>query len=482
MARLPQPGGDKGNWGVILNDYLGQSLASDGTLKDSVVDSTQLASNAVTSAKIAPGAVTKSTVGLANVDNTSDVNKPVSAATQTALDAKADSAGLASTYVALWKASTAYSAGQFVVSPSGDTVTARTGFTSGASFDANNWNQRHLRVTPGAPSGAALFPDPVMRGDTIDSFTARPNGSSATRSPVEWIHDDTNAYLFHLTGGTNMAGAAALIGMGIDNGGVGLFANNKKTGIGIKVTQNDTITSALAYGMLINASSSVAPAFYYAAGLPNSKPGATVQNVYADAGTRLWEFRVSTVSGNADVLAGYITGRDGNLVWQTQASFQPTDTATIPMIVVGLSGQSANLQEWRVSGAGTPAYITNGGEVVSTLRIAARGAAASFDLYDTGGTVDSRRYRIANSSSNLVLQSRLDNNSAKQDLLLLGAASQNMGVAAFNSFGGGTKVMGIPNAGTVPSTNPVSGGVLYVEAGALKYRGSSGTVTVIGAA
>lgn len=34
-------------------------------------------------------AITKSTVGLANVDNTSDVNKPISSATQSALNAKA---------------------------------------------------------------------------------------------------------------------------------------------------------------------------------------------------------------------------------------------------------------------------------------------------------------------------------------------------------------------------------------------------------
>lgn len=33
--------------------------------------------------------------------------------------------------------------------------------------------------------------------------------------------------------------------------------------------------------------------------------------------------------------------------------------------------------------------------------------------------------------------------------------------------------------GTIPSANPVGGGVLYVEAGALKYRGSSGTITTI---
>jgi len=42
--------------------------------------------------------VTKSMVGLANVDNTSDTNKPVSSATQTALDAKLSSSTAASTY------------------------------------------------------------------------------------------------------------------------------------------------------------------------------------------------------------------------------------------------------------------------------------------------------------------------------------------------------------------------------------------------
>ena len=45
---------------------------------------------------------------------------------------------------------------------------------------------------------------------------------------------------------------------------------------------------------------------------------------------------------------------------------------------------------------------------------------------------------------------------------------------------GGTKVLYIGN-GTTPGT-PTAGGVLYVESGALKYKGSSGTVTTLGAA
>ena len=48
-----------------------------------------------------------------------------------------------------------------------------------------------------------------------------------------------------------------------------------------------------------------------------------------------------------------------------------------------------------------------------------------------------------------------------------------------NDFGSGVKVIGIANVTTAPTANPSGGGVLYVEAGALKYRGSSGTVTTI---
>ncbi len=42
--------------------------------------------------------------------------------------------------------------------------------------------------------------------------------------------------------------------------------------------------------------------------------------------------------------------------------------------------------------------------------------------------------------------------------------------------------MFVGNATTAPTTNPVGGGIIYAEAGALKYRGTSGTVTTLGAA
>lgn len=58
MARLPQPGSDNGTWGDILNEYLSQTLKSDGTIKDNVVTTSAIAPNAITAAEIAPNSVT----------------------------------------------------------------------------------------------------------------------------------------------------------------------------------------------------------------------------------------------------------------------------------------------------------------------------------------------------------------------------------------------------------------------------------------
>lgn len=131
MTRLPTPGQDDGTWGDLLNTFLQQAHTDQGTLKPDSVGSDQIQPNAITATQLAPdsvnattiadgtiteaqldtnvqtklnnasgvtsvntrtGAVTlaKSDVGLANVDNTSDAAKPISAATQAALDAKAN--------------------------------------------------------------------------------------------------------------------------------------------------------------------------------------------------------------------------------------------------------------------------------------------------------------------------------------------------------------------------------------------------------
>lgn len=57
----------------------------------------------------------------------------------------------------------------------------------------------------------------------------------------------------------------------------------------------------------------------------------------------------------------------------------------------------------------------------------------------------------------------------------------NVGIGVTTFGTSAAKVLGLANA-TAPSTSPAGMGQLYVESGALKFRGSSGTVTTIAAA
>ena len=63
--------------------------------------------------------------------------------------------------------------------------------------------------------------------------------------------------------------------------------------------------------------------------------------------------------------------------------------------------------------------------------------------------------------------------------MTLNASGLGLGTATFGTSA--AKVLAIAN-GTAPTTSPAGIGQLYVESGALKFRGSSGTVTTIAAA
>ncbi|MGW7433140.1 hyaluronoglucosaminidase [Streptomyces sp. NPDC054861] len=61
----------------------------------------------------------------------------------------------------------------------------------------------------------------------------------------------------------------------------------------------------------------------------------------------------------------------------------------------------------------------------------------------------------------------------------LAAHNAMFGVTSGESYGGGDGVIGIRNATKAPTSDPANGGVLFAEGGALKWRGPSGTETVI---
>lgn len=67
-----------------------------------------------------------------------------------------------------------------------------------------------------------------------------------------------------------------------------------------------------------------------------------------------------------------------------------------------------------------------------------------------------------------------------QDLLVLDGYVLNISIfQEFGYYGGGTHVIFVANSISTPTTNPVGGGILFVENGSLKYRGPNGTVTTL---
>lgn len=91
------------------------------------------------------------------------------------------------------------------------------------------------------------------------------------------------------------------------------------------------------------------------------------------------------------------------------------------------------------------------------------------------------KYEIAVQSDKLQINGRNANDDGFETVVVFQrlAAGGNMGIRTTSQFGAGRGVIAIANASVAPSANPAGGGILYVEDGALKYRGSNGTVTVI---
>lgn len=124
--------------------------------------------------------------------------------------------------------------------------------------------------------GVALGLKASKAGDTFTgavnvasaAITSRnPDGSGFVVKPLgdgkaglfNWAHGDDTGNLFHLsTAPGTVFGSAALIAMGIDEGGTGLVIRNKKFGNQMRLTQLSTITAATAIG-IVGSQESIAP-------------------------------------------------------------------------------------------------------------------------------------------------------------------------------------------------------------------------------
>jgi hypothetical protein len=241
-------------------------------------------------------------------------------------------------------------------------------------------------------------------------------------------------------------------------------------------------------------------------------PGNGQTVVWNSANSRFEFVDVATQTElTASALAGLVLApatSDRNVI-------QPTDVAAIPLTLRGKASQTGDLTQWQTStlsikarmdkdgklalgGSQAPAEhldVSVGKIVTAAIRFSAlytayQGSLSTPHIYEGSGTSTYPFER----NGHLILQPRSDAanlydivfatvsvGSTPTEKLIV-KSNGNLGHRTATEFGSGVGVIGIANAGTVPSANPTGGGVLYVEAGALKYRGSAGTITTLAAA
>ena len=141
----------------------------------------------------------------------------------------------------------------------------------------------------------------------------------------------------------------------------------------------------------------------------------------------------------------------------------------------------------QVANLDTSGYLAVGGSHSASAGHIIHAKKTTTDLYmcvESTGTVYAAVSRYKNSTRDWVAGLYGDDTYTIRDVTGGGGirlqidTSANHGING-GSYGSGAGVVFIANRTTAPTTNPTGGGILYVEAGALKYRGSSGTVTTI---
>jgi hypothetical protein len=200
------------------------------------------------------------------------------------------------------------------------------------------------------------------------------------------------------------------------------------------------------------------------------------------SGTNIKTVNSTSLLGSGDIVVSASPGgSSGQMQWNdggvfagaTSVVYATTGThvtvtaqgaTVVPFCIKAAASQTGNLLEMRNSTNSLLFYVLPSGAIVSVNNIF---VASQVTINETGlRRISAGVLEINNSTPGTL-----------RDLHL-----RNIGINGAISAGGGVGIAFIANATTVPTTNPSGGGVLYCEAGALKFRGSSGTVTTLGPA
>jgi hypothetical protein len=323
---------------------------------------------------------------------------------------------------------------------------------------------------------------------------------------------NSNSYLL-LTGGT-LASSGSINTLNIDHAsGSGLALNITKAGNGEGLYVNKTSGSGNAATIIggvtllseLNLTTKLADAHIASAETWNNKIGGTIAANQVAFGTAsgvvggdsglTWDntnkilqsrFRVNSAT---NLLGSGIWGADTVLAFNVNSveRWQMTSTGILQSNgAQTIRTSTGNLTLATAGGNGNILLSPNGSGKVGIKRTPTSDSlevsgeikltdlnSQGFNMFSTG----SLKTSIKNNSGDLTFFASGNSFDGTERMRI--TLDGNLGFGTTNEFGSGGSVIGIANATTVPTTNPTGGGVLYVEAGALKYRGSSGTVTTI---
>jgi len=287
-----------------------------------------------------------------------------------------------------WKATTDYTAGQAVVNPSGDVVTAKVDFTSGASYSSANWN-----ISPTyAPNGVA---SPRQAAD---------NKSGA----LDWRHEGTAGYLTHFVMGASSLALAGCYAAGTDLGlGDGFFASHKNSGAGLRLIGHGG-SSILQYSVGYSHSTLYNGEIYK--GNQGIKLFAKIGEGFGDG------VATSGSTTFTSATAAFTSADIGATISQTTNKGTLNVSGTIPSGTTIASINSATSVELSAActAAGTGLNFLIGGRTPASTQ-------SMFTLYDTNGTT--KRYEFTLGKYTGVVPHEIQSNDIAAQSLLVKAAS-----------------------------------------------------------
>jgi len=173
---------------------------------------------------------------------------------------------------------------------------------------------------------------------------------------------------------------------------------------------------------------------------------------------------ISAVSSDTNASLSLTSQGSGGLISLNNYLTVGTSTATPQSVTIG-NGTTGRIF---YSGSGVLSVTTQGsGMSIATSDRTTNGVSGNVSISSGGGGIAAN-----GSSGHILIQAGGKTGTGTEGNLSIHSAS----VPSFQAM---EKGIYIANAVTLPTGNPTGGGFLYVNAGALTYRGSSGTITVI---